>query len=72
MKKCSQCGRSVKKIISAPALQFKGSGFYINDYAKKDRIPAESKPKAKKDKDIAKETALPDKKAEKETASPAK
>jgi len=28
------CGGKVHRVLSAPALQFKGSGFYINDYAK--------------------------------------
>lgn len=31
---CPQCGGALKKLVSAPAIQFKGSGFYINDYAK--------------------------------------
>ena len=72
VKKCPQCGGSVKKIISASAIQFKGSGFYINDYAKKDKKPAEPKEKIKTAKDIAKETSPSDKKPEKETASSAK
>jgi putative FmdB family regulatory protein len=29
------CGGAVERIISAPALQFKGSGWYITDYARK-------------------------------------
>ena len=37
---CPVCGKSpVRKLPSSPAIQFKGSGFYINDYAKK---PSES------------------------------
>jgi putative FmdB family regulatory protein len=33
---CPNCGKGpVKKLPSSPAIQFKGSGFYINDYAKK-------------------------------------
>ena len=32
---CPACGGPVKKLFSSPAIQFKGSGFYINDYAKK-------------------------------------
>lgn len=28
------CGGQVERLLSAPALQFKGSGFYVNDYAK--------------------------------------
>ena len=30
----SGCGGAVERLISAPALQFKGSGWYVNDYAK--------------------------------------
>ncbi len=30
---CTKCGGDVKKLASAPAIQFKGSGFYKNDYA---------------------------------------
>jgi putative FmdB family regulatory protein len=29
-----KCGGRVERLISAPTLQFKGSGFYVNDYAK--------------------------------------
>jgi putative FmdB family regulatory protein len=29
-----KCGGSVQRLLSAPALQFKGSGWYITDYAK--------------------------------------
>jgi len=32
---CPTCGGAVKKLISSPAIQFKGSGWYITDYAKK-------------------------------------
>ncbi|MCA1581982.1 MAG: hypothetical protein LC796_11455 [Acidobacteria bacterium] len=35
-KKCPHCGGAVKKAFSAPAIQFKGSGFYITDYGKGD------------------------------------
>ena len=34
--KCPQCGKPVQKLQSAPAIQFKGTGWYITDYAKKD------------------------------------
>ncbi|HEV7919824.1 MAG TPA: FmdB family zinc ribbon protein [Thermoanaerobaculia bacterium] len=30
---CSKCGGEMKKLLSAPAIQFKGSGFYKTDYA---------------------------------------
>ena len=29
-----KCGGPARRLLSVPALQFKGSGFYINDYAK--------------------------------------
>lgn len=33
---CPTCGKGpVRKLPSSPAIQFKGSGFYITDYAKK-------------------------------------
>lgn len=34
-KKCPKCGGYLKKIISAPVLHFKGSGWYVNDYGNK-------------------------------------
>jgi putative FmdB family regulatory protein len=33
--KCPQCGKPVQKVLSAPAIQFKGSGWYVTDYARK-------------------------------------
>lgn len=32
---CDDCGGDLKKLISAPAFQFKGSGWYVTDYADK-------------------------------------
>ena len=40
---CPQCGSPVRKLLSSPAIQFKGSGWYITDYAKKSGAPSESK-----------------------------
>jgi putative FmdB family regulatory protein len=37
---CPKCGGPVHKRQSAPAIQFKGSGFYITDYAKKEHTAA--------------------------------
>ena len=31
---CPKCGGAVVKLLSSPAIQFKGSGWYITDYAK--------------------------------------
>jgi putative FmdB family regulatory protein len=33
---CPTCGGAVHKLIASPAFQFKGTGWYITDYAKKD------------------------------------
>lgn len=33
--KCRKCGGRLDKRISAPAIQFKGSGWYVTDYAGK-------------------------------------
>ncbi len=32
--KCPKCGGELERVISAPAIQFKGAGWYVNDYAK--------------------------------------
>jgi len=39
---CPECGAAVRKLQSAPAFQFKGSGWYITDYAKKETPAAKS------------------------------
>ena len=44
---CPKCGSKVHKLMSSPAIQFKGSGFYINDYAKKDSSTATKASSAK-------------------------
>ena len=49
LKICPHCGGKLKKAFSAPAIQFKGSGWYVNDYAgargdqKKKEASADSK-----------------------------
>ena len=42
VKKCPDCGGPVEQMISAPAVQFKGSGWYVTDYAKKSSAPSSS------------------------------
>jgi putative FmdB family regulatory protein len=44
---CPTCGKGpVRRLLSSPAIQFKGSGFYITDYAKKSSSEASSGSKA--------------------------
>jgi putative FmdB family regulatory protein len=46
VKKCPECGGAVEQAIHAPAVQFKGTGWYVTDYAKKsDSKEPSSKPK---------------------------
>ena len=40
---CPKCGGSMKKLLSAPAFQFKGTGWYVTDYARKGQSEGESK-----------------------------
>ena len=35
LKKCPKCGGKVERAVSAPAIQFKGTGWYVTDYAGK-------------------------------------
>jgi putative FmdB family regulatory protein len=45
-----ECGGKVEKLISTSALQFKGSGWYVNDYAKgATSKPGETKAESKSD-----------------------
>ena len=50
---CPSCGGAVRKLLSSPAIQFKGAGWYITDYAKKPSGdgagPKDSKEAGKKD-----------------------
>jgi putative FmdB family regulatory protein len=42
LRKCPECGGVIEQVISAPAVQFKGSGWYVTDYAKKSAASAGS------------------------------
>jgi putative FmdB family regulatory protein len=37
VERCPKCGSPVRKLQSSPAFQFKGSGWYVTDYAKGDK-----------------------------------
>lgn len=41
--KCRKCGGRLEKLLSAPAIQFKGSGWYVTDYAGKKASASEEK-----------------------------
>ena len=72
--KCRKCGGRLEKRISAPAIQFKGSGWYVTDYAGKATKESESTsdsktdPAEKTEKKAAKESSPSKKTSEKPSA----
>jgi putative FmdB family regulatory protein len=66
--KCRKCGGRLEKMVSAPAIQFKGSGWYVTDYSGKGKQAAE-----KVESEGTSEDKSPDKKPDKKTkdSSPA-
>ena len=68
---CPTCGGHVHKVISSPAFQFKGSGWYITDYARKDSgggKGSESGDKGEKDKGEKTESKDTSKTSDKDSA----
>jgi putative FmdB family regulatory protein len=64
-KKCPKCGAKAERMVTAPAIQFKGSGWYVTDYAgknsdgtskeqKESKESLETRPKEAAAKDTAK------------------
>ena len=64
LKKCPHCGGKVEALVSAPAIQFKGAGWYVTDYARKSAGGDSEKPAAESKETAGKETEA----ASKETA----
>ena len=65
---CPRCGGALTKLQSAPAFQFKGSGWYITDYARKDAAGPEKKDSAASEtKSDAKSETKPETKTETKT-----
>ena len=44
---CPKCDSGLRKLVSSPAFQFKGTGWYVTDYAKKDRGEADKSSEGK-------------------------
>jgi len=68
LKKCPECGGALEELLSAPAVQFKGSGWYVTDYARKGASSASSSSSEGDtgSKDAAKDTAKEGKDTKKE------
>jgi len=64
LKKCPHCGGKVERLLTAPAIQFKGSGWYVTDYAgksaAKDSATTETASTEKKDSSEGKDSASKD------------
>jgi putative FmdB family regulatory protein len=70
---CPACGGAVKKLVSSPAFQFKGSGWYVTDYARSSNRGAEkSDAGGDSDKSDSKAETKTDAKTETKTASESK
>jgi len=63
--KCRKCGGKLEKKISAPAIQFKGSGWYVTDYGgkttKNEKSESESTTESKAEKTDKKKESSPQK-----------
>ena len=58
------CGGDLERLISAPALQFKGTGWYVTDYAKNGKSPSTSGSGGSESKSESKGETKKDKKSE--------
>jgi putative FmdB family regulatory protein len=70
LKKCPHCGGKVESVITAPAIQFKGSGWYVTDYGKK--TTGGDSGKSDKDKGEKSEKTEKSEKSDSKSASPVK
>ena len=78
LKKCPHCGGKVESVITAPAIQFKGAGWYVTEYGgkkasaadgdKADKPATETKETASKEKDSAAKDTTPKESKEKKPA----
>ena len=67
---CPTCGGAVERLISAPAFQFKGTGWYVTDYAKSGAEGAGSKESASKESDAKSSEKAPGGSSSKEASTP--
>ena len=57
LKKCPHCSGKVERMLTAPAIQFKGTGWYVTDYAAKKSGGGDGAPSTKSDSSESKESA---------------
>lgn len=68
LKKCPHCGGKMESVITAPAIQFKGSGWYVNDYGRGKTTGGDA---SKSDKSEKSEKAEKSEKSDKPESKPA-
>lgn len=74
IKVCPECGGAVERLLTAPRLQFKGAGWYVNDYAPKssgsgESASTEKKPATESKAESKSDTASPASSGKADTAS---
>ena len=69
--KCRKCGGRLERLISASAIQFKGAGWYVTDYAGKGKQESKSEEKSESTTSSASDKSSSEKSSSQET-SPAK
>jgi putative FmdB family regulatory protein len=67
---CEKCGGQVRKLLSSPAIQFKGSGWYITDYARAGKSESKSESTSDAKSDAKSESATKSDSATKSESSP--
>jgi len=74
LRKCPHCGGKVESVITAPAIQFKGAGWYVTDYAGKSLSGGskEEKPAADSKETADKESASKESTSKESTSNDAK
>lgn len=65
------CGGELERLLGKPALQFKGSGFYITDYKKSSSSAASKNGKPAESKSETKAESKPEAKTESKASTPA-
>jgi putative FmdB family regulatory protein len=68
LKKCPHCGGKVERTLTAPAIQFKGSGWYVTDYAGKKDAGSDVPPATKSESNESKDSAAKSSEAKESTA----
>jgi putative FmdB family regulatory protein len=69
LKKCPSCGGRVERLMSPPAIQFKGSGWYVTDYARSSNRGGEKTDAGNAEKSETKSDGKADSKSETKTAA---